>query len=564
MKKIYKSIGIAILTGIINFSFAQNIYITENTSGNDNGIDCTNAHSISWLNNPANWGTGAGQVKPGTTVHLCGTFTGAAGSTMLDIQGSGSAGNPITFLFEPNAIFTAPYWSGNGAIVCSYKNYITIDGGPNGQIIATANGTNLVNQQQSQGINATECNNLEILNITVADIYVRTPYTNDAIGGVCIAIWGGSDVFVHHNTVHDAEFGIYFAFPTGVSNNQIYENTIFHTSTGIVYGSQSTASTASDVLIHHNEIYDEYFWDSPADVFHCDGVHVWGYGPAIAGMKVYGNYIHGNNGGHITGWLFFEGNVTNLLIYNNVLQADPGTGPTDGFVYIKGPNNTEIYNNAVIANNNGQAFTSLYSGGLILKNNITYNVSIPVMSEDNVSAWADVNYNNWYNASNFVYNNYQFHSYADWQALGYDANSITTDPLLDASYHLQAGSPAAGSGLNFYNLYTDDKDGNLRPAAGPWDMGAYQTITTGVNEGSIMNNDFTIYPSLTSDKVTIQVSRINPNTSVEVMDAAGKILFHESIKNASWSVDINSYKSGIYLLRVVNGESVSVHKVIKM
>ena len=111
------------------FSVASDIYVAQNAAGGNSGGDCADAHAVSWFNSSANWGSGNGQIGPGTTVHLCGTFTGAANSTMLTIQGSGASGNPVTILFENGADLTAPYWSGNGAIICSGHNYITIDGG---------------------------------------------------------------------------------------------------------------------------------------------------------------------------------------------------------------------------------------------------------------------------------------------------------------------------------------------------------------------------------------------------------------------------------------------------
>src|SRR3984893_17134985 len=94
---------------------ASNVYITPDGGGN--GICTNNTHPPSWFNNSGNWGNGATQIGPGTIVHLCGTFVGAQGATMLTAQGSGSSGNPVTILFESGANLTSPAWSGvTGAI----------------------------------------------------------------------------------------------------------------------------------------------------------------------------------------------------------------------------------------------------------------------------------------------------------------------------------------------------------------------------------------------------------------------------------------------------------------
>lgn len=90
---------------------ATNIYIAQAAAGGANGADCADALPSSYFNNGGNWGSGANQIGPGTTVHLCGTITGAPGSTLLTVQGSGASGSPVTILFESGAQLNAPYWS---------------------------------------------------------------------------------------------------------------------------------------------------------------------------------------------------------------------------------------------------------------------------------------------------------------------------------------------------------------------------------------------------------------------------------------------------------------------
>src|SRR5271157_3872247 len=124
---------------LTSLALGSDIYITQNTSGSDSGADCTNAHSAAWFN-----ANGVG----GNTYHLCGTFTGTAGSTMLTPP-SGSAGNVLTVLFESGAVLTSPAWGSTsaGAITLSSSSYVTIDGGTNGVIQNSANGTGLAQSQ---------------------------------------------------------------------------------------------------------------------------------------------------------------------------------------------------------------------------------------------------------------------------------------------------------------------------------------------------------------------------------------------------------------------------------
>ena len=94
----------------------ENIYISQTAQGSNDGSSCFNSHPVLWFNTALNWTTLTtldGKIGPGDTVHLCGTFTSVAGSSMLTVQGSGNAGSPITIFFEPNVQISAPYWGGN-------------------------------------------------------------------------------------------------------------------------------------------------------------------------------------------------------------------------------------------------------------------------------------------------------------------------------------------------------------------------------------------------------------------------------------------------------------------
>jgi hypothetical protein len=77
---------------------------------------------------------------------------------------------------------------------------------------------------------------------------------------------------------------------------------------------------------------------------------------------------------------------------------------------------------------------------------------------------------------------------ADAHTAGWDANSLTGNPLFinpaGGDLHLATNSPAIGVGVNLTSLnlpgLSTDKDGNQRPATGPWTLGAYHLPGTGV------------------------------------------------------------------------------------
>src|ERR1019366_4356515 len=148
MKAVRLTLVIGFFLVMASTAFANNIYITQ--SGSAAGSCTSSVQTPAFFNAAANWGSGASQIGPGTTVLLCGTFTGSAGSTLLTFQGSGTSGSPITLKFDTNALLTAPYWAGgSGAINVNSRSYVTIDGGTNGTIQNTANGTSLTYQKSS-------------------------------------------------------------------------------------------------------------------------------------------------------------------------------------------------------------------------------------------------------------------------------------------------------------------------------------------------------------------------------------------------------------------------------
>ena len=72
-----------------------------------------------------------------------------------------------------------------------------------------------------------------------------------------------------------------------------------------------------------------------------------------------------------------------------------------------------------------------------------------------------------------------YSSLASWQAAcSCDANTLTSNPLVNSNGTLQAGSPAIGAGVNLTSLgitgLNSDANGVARPTSGAWDIGAYQ------------------------------------------------------------------------------------------
>jgi hypothetical protein len=496
---------LALISFAAAFSTANDIYIAQNSAGANSGADCADAYAMSWFNSSSNWGSNSGQIGAGTTVHLCGTLTAAAGSSnYLTFQSSGSSSNPITLLFQSGAVITATYWSG-GVININGNSNIVVDGGSNGIVQATANGTNQANQQDngecviSQGANAS---NVTVQNLTCANLYIdSSPADNGGEDTYGIDIWNTSNLVIQNNTLHDMKWAIRNSYANGstYSNLTVTGNNIYNMDHGWFATDSSSSGSAvmSNFYVYSNTLGSMTNWDNTANNNHHDGFHL-------------------NTNSSST-------RFTNVYLYNNVYAGDPGANANAGFfsypasaaaesgiyafnnVFVNQSSNhcwangpvglatvgsSWVVNNTVLSNttsckDNGFIYED-GGTGVTFKNNIlqnTPNAAVYVTSGTTISA---SNYNDDYQSVSWFYSGTWYSSLSGWQALGYDANSTTGNPQLTGTYHLTNSSSAAWQkGTSLYSMCNGqptpglgalciDAAGVQRPSTGSWDMGAYE------------------------------------------------------------------------------------------
>ena len=492
MKKLAVLIFFALLSG--GLIRANDIYISQ--SGAGDGSSCGSAKSVSFFNSSGNWGTGSSQIGPDTTVHLCGTITGAAGATGLTVQGSGTSGNPITVLFESGAVMTAPYWGLNGAINVNSKNYIVIDGGANGVIRNTANGSGLAYEAGSNGVYGGGSSNITVKNLNISNICVHangdtTSCQSSGVASSGIYINGGSNNTVTGNTVHDARWCVFFIYPGGstTANALVSNNTIYNCDHGVTFGDGGGSAVLNNVTISGNVMHDLVNWDDSNDNFHHNYIHVWAVGgsSAISGLQIYNNYFYGDPGLHNTALINVEtqsGNTNNgALIYNNILTNPVASHPSPYGFISSGGTNISLYNNTMVgaSTTGGLCF---YLGGKSYKisNNVCQNVGAYISLSSNGSV-SSSDYNDYYQSQNGFYVNGGFLNFLAWKALCLcDVHSISSDPKLDSAFKPLSASPIVQSasnlsGLGISNL-NKDKSGTARPTSGNWDLGALQFGST--------------------------------------------------------------------------------------
>jgi hypothetical protein len=399
---------------------ANTVYIASGGTGA--GTSCSSPKDPTYFNTSGNWTTGTPtgiQIGPGTTVHLCGTFTGAAGSTLLTAKGSGASGNPITILFEPGAILTAPYWYWGGAIVLSGQSWIVVNGdinnGRQGIIQNTDNGSNRTYQQQSRMIYSAGCSNCTIKNLTFADAYDKLPdVAISSISGngttatvtcasACnnsvnhkVAIVGNSVAGFNTPvnttiTIASTPDSTHFTFSNATSGNgtggSLSDAGIVQTGVSASYIGLNVSSsfTIDNVLVHDaGWAFDGWgpnYTVKNSEVYNADHGVAFGVTANVGGLAIYGNHFHdfanwntATNSFHhdyIHLWDHTPGTaVTDGVIYNNTFDGVFGINTTANVFLQGGINGVAIFNNTFInSTSDTMGRTGVWMGGEIVNIN---------------------------------------------------------------------------------------------------------------------------------------------------------------------------------------------------
>ena len=499
----------------VQVNIPEDIFIANTSSGADSGADCANAHSATWFNNLSNYGNATGQINFGDTIHLCGTI-----SNSLTAQSSGLKNYPITILFEPNAKMSNGTWTG-GAISASSKNYLIIDGASNGIIEATNSGS-AMQQLFSTGVDLSYISNSEVKNLVVRNIYIHNDSSDTIGGGEGIYFHPGyANNSIHNNSISETQYGITYGYwGTPGQNVDIYNNTIYHSSVGINIGSGNVNASIDNISIYSNDIGDRSVWYDVSDVHHQDGMHIFAVhaGANVTHLRIFDNYIHGDPSAHSTAAIYPEGTIYAPFIFNNIFTDLSNNSMGDGFIYMKGPNDSLILGNTFVGSG-GNIGVDYTSNNLTIINNVFYGIQDTIYHEntipDNNLNYSD--YNLFYNPYGVMYYGY-FENYSNWKSNGFETHSVTADvAFLNNStfdYHLGPLSAAINTGANLSSYYTVDKDNNSRPQGSGWDIGAYEYVSPCttchyIRAGATGNNDGSDWTNAWSNFSSVQWTRNN-------------------------------------------------------
>lgn len=293
-----------------------------------------------------------------------------------------------------------------------------------------------------------------------------------------------NDVTVSDNTIEtftrDAASMVYlYSSATNIGSQTISNNTFRHRSkTGytICIGTEGTTAQNNYLdssIVQNNTIYgfNYYYPDSSAATIHgiFVGFNQWptikynkvygsGYGVVVKGSNSYGGNIYYNLISNCWQGIRLKG-VKKSNLYNNTITNNLNNGTS--LIYLSenvgsdGSDSTTIKNN-IIAN--------LYSGATN-----TYCIQVDTASNDGLIS----DYNCLYNLSTH-YAAYEgaTKTFATWQALGLDINSLNVNPEFTSAtdFSLQSTSDCINAGTDVG--LTQDILGN--PIVGDEDMGSYE------------------------------------------------------------------------------------------
>ena len=219
----------------------------------------------------------------------------------------------------------------------------------------------------------------------------------------------------------------------------------------------------------------------------------------------------------------------NVQIFNNIFIDQSGNGEEDHTVQVR---------------------DGALAGTNLIDRNIFYKIAGPAQFDDNV--------------------HYPALTFGEWKSTyGFDAQSLETNPLLDANYHLTASSPALDAGS--FVAGNRDYDGALR--SGSTDIGADEfgqgtalavppaagVIGTGnttlVATSNVSEVRFEFFPNPVSDMIFLK--NLPPASAVLLSDATGKVV---KVAVAD-KIPVAGLPAGHYFLSIIYNSQVSTRPV---
>jgi hypothetical protein len=273
------------------------------------------------------------------------------------------------------------------------------------------------------------------------------------------------------------------------------------------------------------------------------------------GHKVYNNVIHDIKltSGNVTG-IEVRTAGTAPEIYFNTISIDNASASSGNLYGIK----EELSNTNSILKNNLISITQATSG---IKSGLVLGATAIVTSAFN-SDYNDI----WVPGGNTAMKGsltpVLYNTLGTWQSVStQDANSISTDPVFLSVSVPQPTNVTMNDAGTTISSVTTDVVGITRST--PPDIGAYEFLTSALNEINLTNN-FTISANEVSGLFTIESKNTNTTiTGFETFDNTGKLIESQKTAATTVAVDLSMLANGIYFLRINSDLGFQTFKVVK-
>jgi len=463
--------------------WARDYFVANAPTGMDTGLSPSDAHGVDWLLLPGTWGSGASQIAAGDTIHI----VGCVGS--LKIKGGGNARSPVRFLFERDAKVSA---GAANLISCVGQSYVIIDGGVNGIVENTNNGSYMGQQAATSGVVISGSANLIITNLTIRNLYVHDSSDDakldfTAVGGIYGNGFGDNIKIVNCNFSN-----ICWAInlQSGEGTNLVVSGCKF---ADYDHGIAGLGKAYQKVLISDNFFGSTVRWDTVVNKYHHDGVHIfYGQGGGVSDVTICRNIFDGDWGINNTAHLYFEGDMTRsnpssmkrFTIANNLFKAATNRIINNGFGCGNGPEWCWANNSFIGSGKEGSIGLSLKDNGdSLLVNNLFVGLTTFVTTGTNV-----VLKNNCYSArasggnAAWIYSGTPCASYSVWKTSSGELNSgYFGASACNGNGVLTLDSPAISTGMTLGDQIRPDLFGSLRGDV--WDVGAISYFRLSMPKG---------------------------------------------------------------------------------
>jgi hypothetical protein len=188
----------------------------------------------------------------------------------------------------------------------------------------------------------------------------------------------------------------------------------------------------------------------------------------------------------------------------NSIKVNYGPSAVSGGIEVYGQNTCGIGNGSILE----IAVNSLPNTPTIIENGNT-------LQSD------DVNGNQWYNQSGLIP----------------DATNQDYTPSVNGNYYvIVTGSGCSSAPSNTIS------------------------VITGLNED--LNKSIKIYPNPVKDELIIEMTNQTEKTSYEIINSMGQIVINGCL-NEKTTVQTSNLASGVYLIKITNGKTVELNKIVK-